>query len=81
MKYTGIERIVDDIGRIAIPKDIRRNLKIREGDALEFWVDGENICLRKHEVRLTPAQKYVLDTWNAEHPYMPITEERFLGGE
>ena len=81
MKYTGIKRSVDDLGRLVIPRDIRRKLKIREGDALEFWVDGENLCLRKSEVLLTPAQKYVMDAWNAEHPDMPITEERFLCGE
>ena len=45
MKATGIVRRVDDLGRIVIPKEIRRTLKIREGDPLEIYTakDGEVI--------------------------------------
>ena len=39
MKATGIIRRVDDLGRIVIPKEIRRSLCIREGEALEIYVD------------------------------------------
>lgn len=42
MKATGIIRRVDDLGRVAIPKEIRRNANIKEGDALEIFVDDFN---------------------------------------
>ena len=45
MKATGIVRRIDDLGRIVIPKEIRRTLRIREGDPLEIYTekDGEVI--------------------------------------
>lgn len=39
MQATGIVRRVDDLGRILIPKEIRRKFKIKEGDALELFID------------------------------------------
>ena len=39
MKSTGIVRRIDDLGRVVIPKEIRRKLKIQEGDALEIYLD------------------------------------------
>ena len=47
MKETGVSRRIDELGRIVIPKEIRRNLKIREGDQLEFYVEKEYVVLRK----------------------------------
>lgn len=41
MKATGIVRRIDDLGRIVIPKEIRRTLRIREGDPLEIFTDRE----------------------------------------
>ncbi len=45
MKATGIVRRIDDLGRVVIPKEIRRTMRIREGDALEIYTqaDGEVI--------------------------------------
>ena len=39
MKATGIVRRIDDLGRVVIPKEIRRTLRIREGDPLEIFTD------------------------------------------
>ncbi|MDE6924212.1 MAG: AbrB/MazE/SpoVT family DNA-binding domain-containing protein, partial [Acetatifactor sp.] len=41
MKATGIVRRIDDLGRIVIPKEIRRTLHIRESDPLEIYTDKE----------------------------------------
>lgn len=49
MKSTGIVRKVDELGRVVIPKELRRTLNIEEKDALEIYVDGERIILRKYE--------------------------------
>ena len=49
MKATGIVRRVDDLGRIVIPKDIRRTLKIREGDPLEIYTEKDGgVIFRKY---------------------------------
>lgn len=48
MKSTGIVRRIDDLGRIVIPKEIRKNLKIKENETLEIFVDNENIILKKY---------------------------------
>jgi stage V sporulation protein T len=44
---TGIVRRIDDLGRVVIPKEIRRTLRIREGDPLEIFIDGEVILIRR----------------------------------
>ena len=47
MKSTGITRRIDDLGRIVIPKEIRKNLKIKENEVLEIFIENENIILKK----------------------------------
>ena len=47
MKSTGVVRRVDDLGRIVIPKEIRRTLRIRDGEELEIFVDNDFIVLKK----------------------------------
>ncbi|MBM7623935.1 AbrB/MazE/SpoVT family DNA-binding domain-containing protein [Sporohalobacter salinus] len=49
MKSTGIVRKVDELGRVVIPVELRRTLEIGEKDALEIYVDGESIILKKYE--------------------------------
>lgn len=49
MKSTGIVRKVDELGRVVIPIELRRTLGIAEKDALEIYVDGERIILKKYE--------------------------------
>ena len=49
MKATGIVRRIDDLGRVVVPKEIRRTLRIREGDPLEIFVDREGeVILKKY---------------------------------
>ena len=48
MKSTGIVRKVDELGRVVIPIELRRNLDINVKDALEIFVDGEQIVLKKY---------------------------------
>ena len=50
MRATGIVRRLDDLGRIVIPKEIRRSLNINENDAMEIWVtdDHAGIMLTKY---------------------------------
>ncbi|MEL7623496.1 MAG: stage V sporulation protein T [Clostridiales bacterium] len=51
MKATGIVRRIDDLGRVVIPKEIRRTLRIREGDPLEIFVDREGeVILKKYSL-------------------------------
>ncbi len=49
MKATGIVRKVDELGRIVLPIELRRNLDIAERDELEIYVEGDSVILRKHE--------------------------------
>ena len=70
MKATGIVRRIDDLGRVVIPKEIRRTMHIREGDPLEIFTDKEGgvifsarravvICSRLLHIALY-SQRYVL---------------------
>lgn len=53
MKATGIVRRIDDLGRVVIPREIRRTLSIHDGDPLEIWIDSKDtLCLRKYTVDL-----------------------------
>ena len=70
MKATGIIRRIDDLGRIVIPKEIRRVKRIHENDPLEIFVDDEFILFRKYDIGETP--KDILDDFAEAiegHPY------------
>ena len=49
MKATGIVRRIDDLGRVVIPKEIRRTMHIKECDPLEIFVDGKMIIFKKYQ--------------------------------
>jgi len=53
MKSTGIVRKVDELGRIVIPKELRTTKNINEKDALEIFVEGDTIILKKYEPSCT----------------------------
>ena len=62
MKATGIIRRVDDLGRVVIPKDIRRATGIREGEPLEIFIEGEDtVCFRKYKNNLSDAVEHLRD--------------------
>ena len=48
MKATGIVRQIDDLGRVVIPREIRRSLKIREGDPLEIFLEKDYVCFKRY---------------------------------
>ena len=48
MKSTGVVRRIDELGRIVIPKEIRKNLGIREGESLEIYVVNNKLVMRKY---------------------------------
>ena len=49
MKSTGIVRKVDELGRVVLAIEVRRNVNIEEKDALEIYVDGNTVILKKYE--------------------------------
>lgn len=65
MKATGIVRRIDDLGRVVIPKEIRRTLAIREGDPLEIYTTDGGVLFRKYtqptETKAATAQKQLED--------------------
>ena len=63
MKATGIVRRIDDLGRVVIPKEIRRALNIREGDALEIYTTDDGVVFHKYaqsaESKAATAQEWL----------------------
>lgn len=49
MKSTGIVRKMDELGRVVVPVELRRSLGIAERDAVEIFVDGDKIVLKKYK--------------------------------
>ena len=84
MKITGIIRRVDDLGRIVIPKEIRRLVFGKtdaSGESMEIFIDGENIVLRRYEeIQTCKWIKYDYRTicpkeHDANNPYWRIPED------
>lgn len=48
MKSTGVVRRIDDLGRIVIPKEIRKTLRIKDGESVEIFLNSDNIVLKKY---------------------------------
>ena len=53
MNAIGIIRRIDELGRIAFPKEIRRAMKIKEGDPLVIYLDKDSIILKKYNADVT----------------------------
>ena len=84
MKSTGVVRRVDDLGRIVIPKEIRRTLRIRDGEALEIFVDSEMIALKKFSkmTDMSEVAKELVDIINSNiNKTVLITDrDKFIAG-
>lgn len=50
MKATGIIRRLDDLGRLVIPKEIRKQYRLKEGDSIEFYIENDRIILQKYDL-------------------------------
>lgn len=82
MKAIGILRRVDDLGRVVIPKEIRRTLRIHEGDALEIYIDADMVCFKRY----CPQGEWQEDLKKIEeevreHYWMPNSEYSELAGK
>lgn len=49
MKATGIVRRIDDLGRVVIPKELRRTLGVEAGDPIEIYTNGNDVVLKKYQ--------------------------------
>lgn len=70
MKSTGVVRRIDELGRIVIPKEIRKNLSIREGENLEIYIENNKLIMQKfskitnHQDNIKDIIKYVSSAFN-----------------
>ena len=75
MKATGIVRCVDDLGRVVIPKEIRKNLGIYEGESLEIYTENicgqPAVCFAKFEPNLI---QEVRTLWDNAERFIPADE-------
>lgn len=77
MKATGIVRRIDDLGRVVIPREIRKKLSIREGEPLEIYTDTIGgmpaVCFAKYEINLLGSvkgvQELVENYLDYDHPH------------
>ena len=73
MKATGIVRRIDDLGRVVIPKEIRRAMRIREGDPLEIYTTENGVMFKRYRPELVSDIKAMREkctdvVWGMNHP-------------
>ena len=83
MKATGIVRRIDDLGRVVIPKEIRKTLRLRDGDALEIFTDSDGeVIFKKYspigELSLFAAQYAEAINANAAMPVIISDNDRIV---
>ena len=79
MKATGIVRRIDDLGRVVIPKEIRRTMRIREGDPLEIYTDKDGgVIFKKYSLMggLTDFASQLCDTLNRTTGRVTVITDR-----
>ena len=79
MRATGIVRRVDDLGRIVIPKEIRRTLGIREGEPLEIYLENDAVIFRRYSFRLSEEVKRLGELVEANYNGSPANLEKLSG--
>lgn len=76
MKATGIIRRIDDLGRVVIPREIRRTIGLSEGDPLEIYVENDgSVIFKKYQPTFSSQMETMLDQLNNELDYVS-TENR-----
>ena len=74
MNATGIVRKVDELGRVVIPKEIRKRFKMRNGDDVEIFIHGRMVCIAKYEPEKVLTEKVgeiMADMINSFDPLNP----------
>ena len=61
MRATGIIRRVDDLGRVVIPREIRRSMGIREGEPMEIYLENDAVMFRRYSYNLVDEVKRVAE--------------------
>lgn len=79
MKATGIIRRTDDLGRVVIPKKIRRTCNIREGDPLEIFLEDDGVVFRKYNPNYR--DKLITILQNAADYYDDYEDNRAIAGQ
>lgn len=75
METTGVVRRIDELGRIVIPKEIRRNLGIKDGASLEIYVDKDTVALKKYS---TMSNLVEMSNIYSETVYTTMKAEMFI---
>ncbi len=79
MRATGIVRRVDDLGRVVIPKEIRRSLGIREGEPLEIYLENDAVVFRRYSFRLSEEVKRLGELVEANYNGSAANREKLSG--
>ena len=79
MRATGIVRRIDELGRVVIPKEIRRTLRIREGDPLEIYTDRDGEVILKKYSPIGEMSSFAKDTRNRFSALLAISHALWTG--
>lgn len=75
MKATGIVRRMDDLGRVVIPKEVRRTLSLKEGDALEVYTSENMVCFKKINIEIAGTAEELEKIYNAKKKYLTLNQK------
>ena len=79
MRTTGIIRRIDELGRVVIPKEIRRRVNINEGDPLEIFIEGnDTVCFRTHNPSFSDVVDNLKDQVGTYYDFPYEIQEKIL---